>query len=121
MEAGAEGSRDLSGWVEAYAAAEHERDGCEGDEGRNGLASGPPTSAGGASFADPQVWSGRTRGLSDDRDVRRWNAGRDLHRDGEGRLDSVGRHGLVRNNVLDGVAVRGAVEGSRRQVHPHTV
>jgi ribonucleoside-diphosphate reductase alpha chain len=75
---GLKGGRDLPRWLQAHATVEHKRYGCQGSEAGRGDTPDPSSSARRTPFGDPQVWSGGSRRLSDDRYVRRRNAWRDL-------------------------------------------
>ena len=60
LEAGFEGCCDLSRWLEADAAAEHERFGYKSRKGRRSRQTDPPAPSGRASFSDAQVWGCRS-------------------------------------------------------------
>ncbi len=63
----------------------------------------------------------RSRGLHHGRPLSRRPARRDLPQDGEGGLDGLGSHGLVRNDRLRRAAVRRSAAGPRQQVRARPV
>ena len=65
----------------------------------------------------PQILRWRARGLHHGRYVRRRYARRNLHQDGQGRLDAIRLHGWFRAFGIHWLAIRRPVEGAGRQVH----
>ena len=85
---------------------------------------GPPPSpapAVGADRGHPQVRHRRPRGLHHRRALPGWAARRDLPEDGQGGLDRLRPHGLVRDDRVRGAPVRRAAQGPRQQVRPRPV
>ena len=136
LEAGPQGHRHLPRQQQALAAA-HDLQGLgqHGDRyagrGRSQEAAGQgpgrggappsPASAVRADGGHPQVRHRRPRGLHHRRALSRWAARRDLPEDGQGGLDRLRPHGLVRDDRVRGAPVRRAAQGPGQQVRPRPV
>ena len=85
---------------------------------------GPPRAvrhpvARGARLDHPQVFHRRPRGLHHCGPLSHRAAGRDLHQDGQGRIDRLRIDGCIRDLHLACPAARRAAEGAVREVCPH--